>query len=111
MPESVPAPKSFIGSSGNAGSTWFQLLTVEPRLPDLLELGSTVRQSAQSFSGFTTTRDRVVGDLVSSLYAMPFFLQASISLALIGREASEMSVSPAQNFSKPPPVPEIPTVT
>jgi hypothetical protein len=29
---------------------------------------------------------------------------------LIGREASEMSVSPAQNFSKPPPVPEEPTV-
>jgi hypothetical protein len=29
---------------------------------------------------------------------------------LIGREASEMSVSPAQNFSKPPPVPEVPTV-
>jgi hypothetical protein len=28
---------------------------------------------------------------------------------LIGREASEMSVSPAQNFSKPPPVPEMPT--
>src|SRR5215212_4953512 len=29
----------------------------------------------------------------------------------MGREASEMSVSPAQNFSKPPPVPDVPTVT
>ena len=30
---------------------------------------------------------------------------------LIGRDAFEMSVSSAQNFSKPPPVPEVPTVT
>jgi hypothetical protein len=33
------------------------------------------------------------------------------SASSIGREASEMSVSPTQNFSKPPPVPEVPTVT
>jgi hypothetical protein len=38
-------------------------------------------------------------------------LQASISDSLIGRDALEMSVSPAQNFSNPPPVPEVPTVT
>jgi hypothetical protein len=30
---------------------------------------------------------------------------------LIGREALDTSVSPAQNFSNPPPVPEVPTVT
>ena len=42
---------------------------------------------------------------------MPATSQASISLSLMGREASEMSVSPAQNFWKPPPVPETPTVT
>src|SRR5919108_314836 len=42
---------------------------------------------------------------------MPAFLQTGTSSSsLIGREASEMSVSPAQNFSKPPPVPEVPTV-
>jgi hypothetical protein len=39
----------------------------------------------------------------------PFFLQVSISLALIGRDASEMSgessPTPAQNSLKPPPVP------
>jgi hypothetical protein len=29
----------------------------------------------------------------------------------MGREASEMSVSPLQNFWNPPPVPELPTVT
>ena len=41
----------------------------------------------------------------------PAFLQTGTSSSgLIGREASEMSVSPAQNFSKPPPVPDVPTV-
>jgi hypothetical protein len=42
---------------------------------------------------------------------MPAFSHCSTSVGLIGREASEMSVSPAQNFLKPPPVPEMPTVT
>ncbi len=36
---------------------------------------------------------------------------ASASVDRIGREASEMSVSPLQNFWNPPPVPEVPTVT
>jgi hypothetical protein len=47
----------------------------------------------------------------SSTYLMPALAQSSISLARIGREASEISVSPRQNFLKPPPVPEMPTVT
>src|SRR5215218_10835627 len=42
---------------------------------------------------------------------MPFAWHAFVSSSSIGREASEMSVSPAQNFSNPPPVPEVPTVT
>src|SRR5829696_1523380 len=42
---------------------------------------------------------------------MPFAWHALVSSSSIGREASEMSVSPAQNFSNPPPVPEVPTVT
>src|SRR5260221_14532292 len=42
---------------------------------------------------------------------MPAALQSAISFPRIGREASEMSVSPRQNFLKPPPVPEMPTVT
>jgi hypothetical protein len=29
VPESVPGPNSFSGSSGKLGSTWFQLLTLE----------------------------------------------------------------------------------
>src|SRR5512145_1502751 len=45
------------------------------------------------------------------MYETPFFSQSSTSVGLIGREASEMSVSPAQNFLKPPPVPEMPMVT
>src|SRR6185369_12682548 len=45
------------------------------------------------------------------MYSIPAFLQASISVALIGRDASLMSVSPRQNFWNPPPVPEMPTVT
>src|SRR5262245_56886654 len=45
------------------------------------------------------------------MYSMPFVLQSSTSVALIGREASWKSVSPAQNFLKPPPVPLTPTVT
>ena len=49
--------------------------------------------------------------MTTSLYLTPAFSQSGASSSsLIGREASEMSVSPAQNFSKPPPVPETPTV-
>ena len=48
----------------------------------------------------------------TSSYLMPAFSQTGASSSsLIGREAVEMSVSPAQNFSKPPPVPDWPTVT
>jgi hypothetical protein len=42
---------------------------------------------------------------------MPFSSQSSISSSLIGREALLPSVSPMQNFSKPPPVPEMATET
>src|SRR5918999_2955219 len=37
--------------------------------------------------------------------------QAAFSSSSIGRDASEMSVSPLQNFSNPPPVPDVPTGT
>src|SRR5262245_12181778 len=42
---------------------------------------------------------------------MPALAHCAISALRIGRDASEMSVSPRQNFLKPPPVPEMPTVT
>ncbi len=46
----------------------------------------------------------------SSMYSMPASTQAAASSSLIVREASEMSVSPAQNFLKPSPVPGPSTV-
>jgi|SRR5687768_9846726 hypothetical protein len=42
---------------------------------------------------------------------MPAAPQADISVLLMGRDALLISVSPRQNFWKPPPVPEMPTVT
>src|SRR6476661_5939445 len=42
---------------------------------------------------------------------MPASAHALRSVSEIGREASLMSVSARQNFWKPPPVPEMPTVT
>ena len=38
-------------------------------------------------------------------------MQIGASLIRIGRDASERSISPLQNRWKPPPVPEMPTVT
>ena len=69
-----------------------------------------MRQSAQSLSLLTTTVRASFATAISA-NSMPFPSQMVFSSSLIGREASEMSVSPAQNFSKPPPVPEVPTVT
>jgi hypothetical protein len=42
---------------------------------------------------------------------MPVAWHAAFSSSVIAREASAMSVSPAQNRLKPPPVPAMPTVT
>jgi hypothetical protein len=47
----------------------------------------------------------------NSTGSMPAFVQTAVSSSLIGREASDRSVSPRQKRSKPPPVPETPTVT
>src|SRR6478672_12330301 len=45
------------------------------------------------------------------MYLTPAAAHVAISAARIGREASEMSVSPLQKRLNPPPVPEMPTVT
>ena len=66
--------------------------------PMKLFFGLTATVSASKASG-------------NSMNSMPAFLQSSISDLRIGREPLEMSVSPRQNFLKPPPVPEMPTVT
>ena len=43
---------------------------------------------------------------------MPFSAATLVSLgSLIGREASDISVSPILNLLNPPPVPETPTLT
>ena len=65
---------------------------------------------SQSFFGLITTvsASKATG---SSMYCTPALRHSSISRARIGRDAFEKSVSPRQNFLKPPPVPEMPTVT
>ena len=72
---------------------------------------STVIEPTQSFSLFTTTvrPSMATGSSMKSTPAPP---QRSTSSCLTGREASLMSVpSVTQNFLKPPPVPDSPTVT
>src|SRR5690606_3928473 len=58
-----------------------------------------------------TTTDSASLATVSCSYAMPFSSQIAISSSEIGREASEIAVSPWQNRSKPPPVPDVATST
>ena len=66
-----------------------------------------VKHSAKSFSGLTATVSPSMAT-GSSMNSTPPSAHFSSSLALIGRDASLMSISPLQNFLNPPPVPEIP---
>ena len=71
---------------------------------------STVIHWAQVLSLLTmTVRPSMATGI--SMYSRPASSQSWTSLALMGREASEIWVSPLQNFLNPPPVPETPTVT
>ncbi len=108
MPESVPGPNSLTSRSGKDGSTWLKLLTFESGSQIFLSC-STVRQSI-GLSALTTTAMPSLATVICSNLTL-FDAQIMASSSLIGREASEMSVSPAQNFLKPPPVPEVPTAT
>ena len=76
----------------------------------ILFSSSTVRQVAQSFSLFTTTVRASLATIIS-VNSIPAAAHSAASSSLIGRDALEMSVSPAQNFLNPPPVPEVPTET
>ena len=69
-----------------------------------------MRHVAQSFAGLTTTVSASFATW-NSTYSTSFSAQIAASSSLIGREAFDRSVSPAQKRSKPPPVPLIPTVT
>ena len=53
--------------------------------------------------------ERVGGDLELGVLDTVLLADGDLSSSSIGREASEMSVSPAQKRSKPPPVPDSPT--
>jgi hypothetical protein len=61
------------------------------------------------FFGLTTTA-RPSYATGSSTNVTPVLAHSAASTGLMGRDASEMSISPRQNFWNPPPVPEIPTV-
>ena len=65
---------------------------------------------AQSLSLLITTvkASKATGTSMNEIPASSHFL---ISFAFTGRDAPEIEVSPRQNFLKPPPVPETPTVT
>ena len=107
----MPAPNSSSGTSGKLGLTWFQLVTLPSDSGAQIVLSSsTVRHLAQSFSLLTISVRASLATAISA-YSMPASAQAAASSSLIERDASEMSVSPAQNFLKPPPVPDWPTVT
>ena len=71
---------------------------------------STLRQDRKSLSAEATTVSASVATR-SSVYSMPISSQSAASSSLIGRDALEMSVSPAQKTLKPPPVPDVPTET
>ncbi|EPR21295.1 hypothetical protein L902_02245 [Agrobacterium radiobacter DSM 30147] len=71
---------------------------------------ATVMQDAQLFCGLTIVANASMAT-GSSMNSTLFCLQSSISSERIGRDAPVMSVSPRQNFLKPPPVPDEPTVT
>ena len=70
---------------------------------------AVVRQVAQVFCLLVTS---VIPSFatVNATHLMPFSRQAAYSVDLIALDAFARSISPRQNFSKPPPVPEIPTV-
>ena len=107
----MPGPYSSIGSAGKSGLTWSQVVTSPSASGAHSVLSSSVvRQVMKSLSADATTVSASVATW-SSVYSIPFFSQIAISSSSIGREALEMSVSPMQNFSKPPPVPEVPTET
>jgi hypothetical protein len=94
-------------SPGSEESTCLSVDTFEPLFHSSLSW-SVVRQSTFRSLLLTTAIPSLA--TWTSAYSTPDFWQTGASSsALIGRDALEMSVSPAQNFSKPPPVPDWPT--
>ena len=109
VPESVPGPNSLSGTSGKPARTSFQLSTFEPVF-QIFFSSAVVRQSAQVFWRLVTSEIPSFAT-VNATHLIPLLRQVAYSDDLIAREAFARSISPRQNFSKPPPVPEMPTVT
>src|SRR5829696_7762690 len=97
-----------IFSLGNLGSTWFQVVA-----PPCLKISAICLKFGLSTKLFLdeVTTASPSRPIRKSWYLMPLASHACFSSSLMAREASEMSVSPLQNLVKPPPVPEVPTVT
>ena len=94
------------GHSGLMSDHFF----VVPSSTHIFLRSSTVKSSTQYFLYLTTT-DKPSFAILNSVYSIPASSSSAFSSSLIGREAFEKSVSPAMNFSNPPPVPDTPTVT
>ena len=105
----MPGPNSFSGTSGKLERMSFQLSTFEPVFQIVLS-SAVVRQSTQVFA-LLTTIERPSFATVNATHLTPASRQRIASEFFIGREAFERSISLRQNRSKPPPVPEMPTVT
>ena len=110
VPESVPGPNSLIGTSGKPARTSFQLSTFEPG-SQIFFSSATERQVAQVFCWFTTTVSASLATVNARHEPTLLVLQDCASEILIGRDAFERSISFLQKRWKPPPVPEMPTVT
>src|SRR3990170_2262520 len=109
VPESVPGPNSFSGTSGKPGRTSFQLDTFEP-VSQIFFSSSTERHVAQVFCWLTTTVSASWATVNARHEPIELSLQVCASLSFMGLDASDRSISPLQNLWKPPPVPEMPTV-
>ena len=98
-----------IGSLGQEGSNWFHWLIWLSGFQSRLSW-STVMVSAKSVCLLTTMERPSVATGIS-MNSMPASSQAGTSSSWsIGREASEIWVSPEQNASNPSSVPAPPTV-
>ena len=107
--ESGPARVSGTSLKLPAGGMSFQLLILESG--PQMAFSCAVVSSSEPTSVFALVTMVIPSEATrNSWYSTPPLLQAATSSSSIAREASEMSVSPLQNSSKPPPVPDVPTV-
>ena len=95
-------------SSAARGWAALQLSTPSDSGPKIAYMSAKFRHST-SLAGLVSTEMPSKATL-SSMNSIPASSHAATSSSSIGRDASEMSVSPAQNSSKPSPVPGPSTV-